>query len=55
MYKKDNGGEVFETAGGVLGVAGDSPPRPKLDKSLGPPELLLTGMLVAGQESASQG
>lgn len=32
-----------------------SPPRPKLLRSLGPPELLLTGRLVAGQESANQG
>lgn len=32
-----------------------SPPRPKLVRSLGPPELLLTGRLVAGQESANQG
>lgn len=55
MYKKDGGGLVCQLAGGVLGVGGDSPPRPKLDRSLGPPELLLTGRLVAGQESASQG
>lgn len=34
---------------------GRSPPRPKLLRSFGPPELLLTGRLVAGQESANQG
>lgn len=32
-----------------------SPPRPKFVRSFGPPELLLTGRLVAGQESANQG
>lgn len=55
MYMKDNGGLVCEVAGGVLRTGGGSPPLPKLDRSLGPPELLLTGRLVAGQESASQG
>lgn len=34
---------------------GFSPPRPKLLRSLGPPELLFTGRLVAGQESANHG
>lgn len=39
----------------VTGAELHSPPRPKLLRSLGPPELLLTGRLVAGQESANQG